>query len=278
MLGSPFSPGYFDARERRPHAADPLRFAAFNVAVYGERASRWALHETARVDRAAEAVRIGDSTFARDGGRFEASIDAPAAAPRFGRVRGIVRATALGWSGETTALDADGKHAWRTFVPRARVEVELEEPRVRWSGWGYVDGNSGDEPLERAMRGWSWSRAHFDDGRTLLSYATEARDGRVTNVARVVDPSGTSRAIALRPAPLPPTRWGLSRTTQAEGERGARVVRSLEDTPFYSRSLVEVDALGERAAGMHETLSLDRFVKPWVRFLLPFRMRRERTP
>jgi carotenoid 1,2-hydratase len=33
---------------------------------------------------------------------------------------------------------------------------------------------------------------------------------------------------------------------------------------------------GERMKAIHESLSLDRFRSPWVRALLPFRMRRSR--
>ena len=51
-------------------------------------------------------------------------------------------------------------------------------------------------------------------------------------------------------------------------------LRSLEDGPFYARSLIESTLLGERVHGVHESLSLDRFAAPWVQALLPFRMPR----
>jgi carotenoid 1,2-hydratase len=53
-------------------------------------------------------------------------------------------------------------------------------------------------------------------------------------------------------------------------------VRTLEDTPFYARSLLSVgNNAGVARLAMHESLDLERFRSPWVRRLLPFRMRRE---
>jgi carotenoid 1,2-hydratase len=53
-------------------------------------------------------------------------------------------------------------------------------------------------------------------------------------------------------------------------------VRTVEDTPFYARSMVMPD--GSRGAQVvHESLSLARFDSRWVQALLPFRMWRRRT-
>ena len=47
-------------------------------------------------------------------------------------------------------------------------------------------------------------------------------------------------------------------------------LKTLEDTPFYTRSQI----LTEAGSFMHESLDLTRFCQPWVQFLLPFRMPR----
>jgi carotenoid 1,2-hydratase len=47
-------------------------------------------------------------------------------------------------------------------------------------------------------------------------------------------------------------------------------VKTLEDTPFYTRSKIQV----EGGHFMHESLDLRRFRQAWVQFLLPFRMPR----
>lgn len=54
----------------------------------------------------------------------------------------------------------------------------------------------------------------------------------------------------------------------------ARVLRTLEDGPFYARSLVGATWLGEPVQALHESLSLRRFSAPWVQAMLPFRMPR----
>ena len=76
-------------------------------------------------------------------------------------------------------------------------------------------------------------------------------------------------------AALPSTYWRLARGTRSD-DRRASVTRSLEDTPFYSRGLVEHRLFGERLRSVHESLSLDRFAHPVVRLMLPFRMPRRR--
>ena len=52
------------------------------------------------------------------------------------------------------------------------------------------------------------------------------------------------------------------------------MVRTLEDAPFYARSVVSAKLLGEHVTLMHESLSLDRFRMPMVQAMLPFRMPR----
>jgi carotenoid 1,2-hydratase len=54
------------------------------------------------------------------------------------------------------------------------------------------------------------------------------------------------------------------------------VISTLEDTPFYARSVVRTRLLGEPVTAMHESLSLDRFSALWVQAMLPFRIPRGR--
>jgi carotenoid 1,2-hydratase len=53
-------------------------------------------------------------------------------------------------------------------------------------------------------------------------------------------------------------------------------VRTLEDGPFYTRSIMATRLLGEDIELMHESLSGDRFASPVVKAMLPFRMPRRR--
>jgi carotenoid 1,2-hydratase len=54
----------------------------------------------------------------------------------------------------------------------------------------------------------------------------------------------------------------------------ARLISTLEDAPFYSRSQIAHLIDGEKAVSVHESLDLDRFAKPVVKAMLPFRMPR----
>ena len=78
--------------------------------------------------------------------------------------------------------------------------------------------------------------------------------------------------------PLPRTRiWRIPRATRADPDTPATVLETLEDTPFYARSVVASRLQGDQVTAIHESLSLDRFRQPWVQMLLPFRMPRARS-
>ena len=73
---------------------------------------------------------------------------------------------------------------------------------------------------------------------------------------------------------LAPTRWRIERRVGVEPGHVPAAVATLEDTPFYARSIVMTRLLGQPVNAMHETLSLERFRSPWVQAMLPFRMPR----
>jgi carotenoid 1,2-hydratase len=78
----------------------------------------------------------------------------------------------------------------------------------------------------------------------------------------------------------PPTRkltatgWRIGRETRADTDSQASVIRTLEDTPFYARSLVSTQLLGAPVTAVHESLNLNHFASRWVQTLLPFWMPR----
>jgi carotenoid 1,2-hydratase len=61
---------------------------------------------------------------------------------------------------------------------------------------------------------------------------------------------------------------------QARADDTPQVARTLEDTPFYARSLLRLSLAGQRSDAIHETLDVDRLRMPAVQCLLPFRMPR----
>ncbi len=274
LLGNAFSPRWARARRRDPTASS-LDFSAMNVAVRSGSRSAWALTERGRtaVGRCRERLTIGPSTMAWEKGDLVVRID-ERSAPWGGRVQGTIRLVPLAESEIVVALDRAGVHTWSPRIPFAHVEVELAEPNVRFRGTGYFDMNRGAEPLEDTFSSWSWSRVSSKD-RVAIAYDATMRDGHERGCTLTGARGGelvAGAADAL--VDLAATRFGLMRSARCEGA-AVDLVKTLEDGPFYARSVVGTTLRGERAVGIHETLSLDRFRSAWVRFLVPFRMRVE---
>lgn len=270
FVGSVFSPWYALARRRSP--ADPANHCTLNAVLYRPRGKRWAFTErrAARVSRSGDEFRIGPSRVLRDGEALVFEID-ELTVPVPTRLRGTVRVRPEIAGDTAYPLDAAGRHHWRPLAPRARVEVDLSSPACRWSGSGYLDSNWGDDALERDFVGWNWSRMDAGSEAAVL-YDAVRRDGSRHSLALRFGADGCVRHFDAPPAAmLPHTGWRVARTTRSEEPGGAQILRTLEDTPFYARSLISTRLFGETLTGIHESLSLDRFASPWVQCLLPFR-------
>lgn len=275
MVGCPFSPRYARARGRGP--ADPLEHSAFNVAVSARGGSRWALTErgAAAVARDASSLAIGRSNMRWIEGGAALAIDVDERSAPWGLpVRGRIRFEPLARTEEAVAIDGAGAHLWWPIAPLGRVEVSLEEPSVRFRGTAYLDANAGTAPLEDAFARWSWSRLS-DASQVAITYDVVTRSAERFEHAYRVDRDGVHRSFTGREVSLGMSRFGLRRSFRAPTNGRTRLVRTVEDGPFYARSLV--DHVGERglARGVHEVVSLDRFASSWVQFLIPFRMRHE---
>lgn len=189
-------------------------------------------------------------------------------------IRGTVRLCPAALPDYSATLDVGSRHRWRPIAPSARVEVTLQQPSLRWFGSGYLDSNDGDVALEQDFIAWNWSRAHGRDTTAIL-YDGQRRSGDRFELALAFDADGGHHAIQPPPhVGLPATGWRVPRGTRVDERRESKVLRTLEDTPFYARSLLATHLLGEPMLAVHESLSLNRFQAPWVQILLPFRMPR----
>ncbi len=249
---------------------------AVNVALYGDAGHRWAMTERGRdaLDRGPSHLAIGPSTLRWEGGTLIIDID-EIGVPIPTRIRGQVRVHPAATVAQSFHLDRDGLHTWRPIAPIARVEADFREPNLSWRGHGYFDWNSGTVPLEQSFASWDWSRAATRDGAAIF-YDVARNDGVEASLAIKVDRTGAVQPVepparcSLAASPV----WRIARGTRSDAGRGGAIVKTLEDTPFYARSIVAADIEGEPVMAMHESLSLNRFVSPIVQLMLPFRMPR----
>lgn len=243
-----------------------------NVSLSSPAVKRWALTERARSSVVAgrDHLSIGASSMVWQGEELVVELDersAPWGAP----VRGRVRLTPLVVSDLVVPLDPGGLHTWSPRVPIARIEVTFDEPALHFTGTGYFDLNQGACSLEETFDAWSWSRVS-DGERVSIAYDLTLRDGsREVRAHRGAIGRDLAAAAADDVVELPGTRFGLPRAGRSAAP--IDVLHDLEDGPFYARSVVATTLDGQRATGMHETVSLTRFRSAWVRFLTQFRIR-----
>ena len=168
-------------------------------------------------------------------------------------------------------LDATGHHVWQPVAPRGRIAVDLSSPGWRWQGDAYLDHNRGDRPLEHDFVQWQWQRQQAADGPgSRIAYVTQPRVGPPRALHLSIGRDGRLQTLDAPPShALPTSAWGIHR--QGHGPLGLSLAGTLEDGPFYARSLLQ-DTDGGLA--VHESLNLDRFDRRWVQTLLPFRMPR----
>ena len=140
----------------------------------------------------------------------------------------------------TTAFDAGraGRHRWWPIAPLARVEVELERPALRWCGTGYLDTNAGDEPLEARLHHMGLVPRQPAPRALPSSTTSRRRDGSERALALRCRPDGSGRASRRR-CRRQPARTAVARAPPhaGRGRPAASVRQTLEDTPFYARSV-----------------------------------------
>jgi carotenoid 1,2-hydratase len=270
-----FSPYYARARRRNAFAA-PEDHCALNVALYGRGARRWTMTERGKGDltQATQGLLIGSSSLSSDGSSVV--IDIAEKTALFGaEVTGRVVVKPITVTNFESLLDENGRHQWTPIAPRVHVEVTLKRPALTWSGTGYLDMNRGSEPLEDGFVYWNWSRANLKNGTAILYDVTRREGGAKSLDLSITSDGRVSPANLPRGVHLLRTRiWQMPRETRCDAGGRAKVYRTLEDTPFYSRSMIETVIGGEKALAMHESLSLNRFRTRIVQSLLPYRMPR----
>lgn len=276
FIGSVFSPAYAAARRRG--LADPLNHCAINVALYGDKVRRWCFTEYGQgsVQRTSQTFVLGHNQVRRTADSLVFDIDDRTPLGR--ALRGRISLKLRPGLDQPVALDTEQKHLWWPVSPHASIEVALDKPGLAFRGRGYHDANMGHEPLEQAFRRWSWSRTYTGDN-TIVAYDCQLRgEARVRPRTWRFSNSGAQTLTATQPGmafgDLPRTRWWLRPNVRTPGP--VEIARTLEDTPFYMRYLLQPTHGGPAAESVCEYLDLDRFRNRWVQRMLWFRMRRAR--
>jgi carotenoid 1,2-hydratase len=279
FVGSVFSPYYAWALKRGDQHGRPVQaedHCSINVALYGRGVRRWAMTERGRaqVQRGAREFAVGPSRVHWDGSAVVFELD-EWANPLPRRVRGRVRVSPQALTTFSTPLDAGARHRWGPIAPCSRVEVEMSHPSLRWQGHGYLDSNEGDEPIATPFRDWDWSRATLSNGSTAVIYDVREKSGAERVITRRFQPDGRDEAFDPPPRQrLPASAWRVARHLRSEPGAAPQVRQTLEDTPFYVRSVLGSRLLGEDVTSVHESLDLPRLVSTPVQWMLPWRMPR----
>lgn len=245
------------------------------MALYGK-TQRWAMTERRRADtnRSDTEFKVGKSAVRLEDGRLIIEID-EIGAPFPRRLRGTVSVTLPYMASRDFQLDPNGRHFWSPACTHADISVDFDEPDLSWHGHGYVDMNHGSEPLQKGFDYWDWSRTPLEDGDTLIRYVTDPASGAQRDLHVRISPDGAvAEAKGEASVDLPSTTlWRINRRAGTLSGAAPTVRQTLEDTPFYSRSLLAYPT-GTSGLTTHETLDCRRLRSPIVKLMLPFRMPR----
>lgn len=277
FVGSVFSPYYAWANKKKP--ANANHYCAINVALYTPSSKYWTMTERGQnaVHRTSENFTIGPSNLCWKDGVL--TINVSERSPLLGqKVQGIIKVFPDNLFNHVVALDEDGKHRWGPLSPSAKVEVIFSKPNLNWRGNAYFDSNEGDEPVHKAFREWDWSRAHLKDGSTAVVYDVRHSNGVERIIASKFNVDGTVESFSPpNRVSLRKTGWGIQRNIRSDLSLPVELLNTYEDTPFYARSRIESNILGERVISMHETLDVNRLKSNIVQLMLPWRMPRNPT-
>jgi carotenoid 1,2-hydratase len=221
------------------------------------------------LERSGDAFRLGASTLRWSPDGLAIELD-EVSTPHERPIRGLITLRPLRGGGPAVALDEAARHGWRPIAPDCHAAVTLSTPEQAWSGHGYLDTNWGARPISEDFDGWDWSRSCGGEPRAF--YDLQRRDGSISAFGAGYGPDGVFGVTEATPhAPQSASLWRLPR--RAPGQSG-EIAGTLEDTPFYARSLIR-SRIGEAETMlMHERLDCRRLASRWVQALLPFRMPR----
>ncbi|WP_369411461.1 carotenoid 1,2-hydratase [Polynucleobacter alcilacus] len=252
------------------------------MALYTPTKKYWTMTERGQnaIERTAHQFTVGPSHLRWENDVLTIQIDERV--PLLGtKVQGSIKVFPEQLFNHVVALDDHQKHRWGPIAPSARVEVAFSEPNLQWHGSAYFDSNEGDEAISKPFSEWDWSRAHLKDGSTAVIYDVRQKNGNERIIASKFNPDGTIESFTPpERVRLRKTGWRIQRNMRSEkmgSNANIELLNTFEDTPFYARSMLKSQLLGEEVISMHETLNVKRLESNIVQFMLPWRMPRNPT-
>jgi carotenoid 1,2-hydratase len=277
FVGSVFSPYYAWANKSSPAPAED--FCAINVALYTPTKKYWTMTERAKnaIQRTADNFTVGPSQLHWKDDTLTININERV--PLLGqKIQGTIKVFVDQLFNYVVPLDDQQRHRWGPIAPHCKVEVSFKKPNLNWKGSAYLDSNEGDEAINKPFSEWDWSRAHLKDGSTAVIYDVRQKNGAERILATKFNRDGsTEQFLAPERVALDKTGWKIQRNMRSELDEKVSVLKTLEDTPFYARSMIASKLLGEPVISMHETLNIKRLESNVVQFMLPWRMPRNPT-
>ena len=273
FIGSVFSPYYLWAN--RSKYADPNNYCCLNVALYSKGNKRWTMTERGAKNshRDTQFFQIGPSNIEWRNDSLVININ-ERAVPFGQKVVGKVTVHPEQLFNYSVPLDSKNKHRWGPIAPTSKINVQLDSPNLHWDGHAYLDSNEGDEPINRPFHEWDWARALLKNGSTAVMYDVREKNGTEKLLAlRFLKDGAVEDFSLVDRKKLPKTMWKIQRHLRSNND-AVKVLADLEDTPFYSRSILSGNWLDEEVTCMHETLNIPRFSSPIVQMMLPWRMPR----
>ena len=143
--------------------------------------------------------------------------------------------------------ESNDRHAWNLLLPHMDWEVDLAvegkkgSQNINFSGIGYHDHNTGQEPMKESFRDWYWGRYHFKDF-TLVYYLMQ-KHGEEQMEAWLIDQNNKTVLEYFTDSELSDfgrNLFGLRSARKIELKSNQATVNiqyrnKIDDGPFYQR-------------------------------------------
>jgi len=138
------------------------------------------------------------------------------------------------------------KHSWNLVQPYADVEGLItvsgySGQKIKFSGRGYHDHNTGNEPMHRSFSEWYWGRIHFAGG--TLAYYLMNENNVLNSKGWLFDESGNVTLMdGITTDDIGLNKFGLHSARKIEKKDGdirflIQKNEVVDDGPFYQRFL-----------------------------------------